>query len=586
MRTQSFHRSAIFRARLFAVTFALSAAGIGVASAATSQNYQSPLGINLAGVSYYSSEMPFINIFATAGQWITHSNSTWDTGEEKYLNLDSNGWPKTLTAVNEPGAQQFNSIGVVLNRFNATPNGYYPGGQYVVLYDGQGSLIYGFDAQLLSHAPGRDVISVAPSAGGIEVSITSTDPNHTGDYIRNIRVLQATYETAFDAGATFNPVFLNLIEKFRVLRFMDWFHTNGSTLSSWANRPLPTNAFWAAAGGVPIEIAVRLANATGADAWLNVPAMADDNYITQMATLVHNSLGASQKAYVEFSNEVWNGAFPQYHYAVAQGEALWPSQSGGGGGYEWNRNWYGMRTAQTCDLWKAAWGKDANRVVCVLGAQAATTYSATEALACPYWSGAPCAKHNIDAVAIAPYFGYQGTPHNWPSQADGGLASLFGSLRSQNDPSVPAGGDLNQSAGWEAAYIVALAPYKLPLVGYEGGQSFADGSTPALNTLYEAANRDPRMGAAYTAYLNQWKSSGGQVLILYNDVGANSQFGSWGAIESLMQTTSPLSAAPPKWQAIQTFISGNVCWWADCVSSITTAAPAAIPVPPASLHVH
>ena len=233
MRTQSFHWSAIFRARLFALACVLSAAGLGVAGGATSQNYQSSLGINVAGVSYYSSEMPFINIFVTAGQWVTHSNSAWDTGEEQYLNLDANGWPKTLTTINEPGAQKFTSIGVVLNRFNATPNGYYPGGQYVVLYDGQGTLSYGFDAQLVSHAPGRDVIRVAPSAAGIEVTITATDPGHTGDYIRNIRVLQATYEKAFAAGATFNPAFLNLIEKFRVLRFMDWFHTNGSTLSSF-----------------------------------------------------------------------------------------------------------------------------------------------------------------------------------------------------------------------------------------------------------------------------------------------------------------------------------------------------------------
>ena len=585
MRIQTILRSAIIWGQGFAITLAFNGAGIGIAGAATSQNNQSPLGINLAAVSYYSSEMPFINIFVTAGQWITHSNSAWDTGEEQYLNLDANGWPKSLTTVNDPSAQKFNSIGVLLNRFQATPNGYYPGGQYVVLYDGQGTLSYGFDAQLVSHAPGRDVISVAPSAGGIELNITATDPNHTGDYIRNIRVLQATYETAFDAGATFNPVFLNLIEKFRVLRFMDWFKTNGSTLSSWANRSLPTNAFWGAFG-VPIEIAVQLANTIGADAWLNVPAMADDNYITQMATLVHNSLGASQKVYVEFSNEVWNGVFSQYHYAVAQGQALWPSQPGGGGGYEWNRNWYGMRTAQTCDLWKAAWGTDANRVVCVLGAQAATTYSATDALKCAYWSGAPCANHHIDAVAVAPYFGYQGVPSTWTSQADGGVTSLFASLYSQNDPSVPAGGDLNQSAGWEAAYIAALAPYKLPLVGYEGGQSFADGSTPALNTLYETANRDPRMGAAYTGFLNQWKSSGGQVLILFNDASASTQYGSWGAIESLMQTTSPLSAAPPKWQAIQNFISGNVCWWTGCVSSITTAAPPAIPAPPASLQVH
>jgi len=346
-----------------------------VAQAATTLNSQSPLGINLAGVSYFSGELPMLNIFHMNSQWITHSGSTWDTSEEQYLNLDANGYPVTLTTVNDPSAQKFNSVGVLLFRLISTPNGYYPAGQYVVLYDGQGTLTYGFDASLVSQSAGRNVINVAaPSAAGIDLRITATDPNHTGNYIRNIRVVKAENEAALTAGQVFNPTFLNLIQKFRVLRFMDWFATNGSIVSSWSSRALPSNAFWGTPSGVPIEVAVQLANATSADAWLNVPHMADDNYITQMATLVHQQLGSTQKAYVEFSNEVWNGAFAQYQYAVNQGQALWPTQPGGGGGYGWNRNWFGMRTAQMCDIWKSVWGADSNRLVCVLGAQAANTY--------------------------------------------------------------------------------------------------------------------------------------------------------------------------------------------------------------------
>jgi hypothetical protein len=87
-----------------------------------------------------------------------------DTNEEKYVNLDANGWPITLNSVNEPTTQQFNSLGVlfVLGMPN-TANGIYPGGQYIVLYDGQGTLSYGFDAALVRRSPGRDVINVTPS---------------------------------------------------------------------------------------------------------------------------------------------------------------------------------------------------------------------------------------------------------------------------------------------------------------------------------------------------------------------------------------------------------------------------------------
>jgi len=51
-----------------------------------------------------------------------------------------------------------------------------------------------------------------------------------------------------------------------------------------------------------------------------------------MATLVHGLLGSTQKVYVEYSNEVWNGSFSQYNYAVAQGKALWPTRAGDSGG--------------------------------------------------------------------------------------------------------------------------------------------------------------------------------------------------------------------------------------------------------------
>jgi hypothetical protein len=558
------------------------------ASGATTYNAKSALGTNLQGISYWSSEQPFLNAFATAGGWITHSNSTWDTGEEKYLNLDANGWPITLTTVNEPGSQQFNSVGVVVERsFPATSNGYYPAGKYIVLYAGQGTLSFAGDAVVVGTSAGQYTLNVPnPSAGGIDIRITATDPNHTGNYIRNIQVVQAGNLPALNAGQLFNPRFLGVIQNFRTLRFMDWLSVNNSTLSSWANRPLQTNGFWGTANGVPIEVAVQLANAISADAWVNVPAMADDNYITQMATLVHSLLGGTQKVYIEFSNEVWNSVFSQYTYAINQGQSTFAA--GLGSPFDYNRNWYGMRVAQTCDTWKSVWGSDASRVVCVLGAQGASTYTATESLGCPFWKqGAPCSGHGIGAVAIAPYFAYS-VPTEWASSINSGLTELFASFSSQNAPSIPAGGALAQASANEAQYTAMLSSYKLPLIAYEGGQtliSFPNGVTSSgantpLTNLYIAANRDSRMGSAYTTYLEQWKANGGELFMLFADVSTYSQYGEWGAIESVMQTTSPVSSSPPKWQAIQNFMSANACWWSNCAGSQVASVT---PLPPSNV---
>ena len=134
-------------------------------------------------------------------------------------------------------------------------------------------------------------------------------------------------EAAFKAGQLFDPAFLQMLGRFRVLRFMDWLNTNGSTLSSWSARPVPSYYSWTT--GVPLEVVVALANAVSADAWLNVPAMADDDYVRQMAALVHAQLGPTQKVYLEYSNEVWNNSFPQYDYAVRRGRQAWPNRPSG-----------------------------------------------------------------------------------------------------------------------------------------------------------------------------------------------------------------------------------------------------------------
>jgi len=188
-------------------------------------------------------------------------------------------------------------------------------------------------------------------------------------------------------------------------------------------------------------------------------------------------------------------------------------------------------------------------------------------------------------VAVAPYMG-DAVPSSWTSEADGGLAKLFQSLYSQNDPAIPAGGYIAQDAAWLKDFITVLAPYKLPLLAYEGGQNFANGATDALTNLYMTANRDTRMGEAYALYFQQWKNGGGQLFMHYSDIGMETKYGSWGALESIMQTTTPLSGAPPKWQAIQNFVTGSPCWWRGCSGVIDAVQSPAVPATPATRRVH
>jgi hypothetical protein len=81
------------------------------------------------------------------------------------------------------------------------------------------------------------------------------------------------------------------------------------------------------------------------------------------------------------------------------------------------------------------------------------------------------------------------------------------------------------------------------------------------------------MGSLYTTDLTAWKAAKGTMFMLYNDSSPPSQYGEWGLLESMMQTTNPLSSAPQKWQAVQNFIKKNPCWWAGCASALQSDAP-------------
>ena len=570
---------------LLSFLFAMSLSG--VALSATASNAKSPLGMNLTEMNYFNPEQPFLNIFktsavrqATPPGWTTHTSNSFETGEEAYLQLDANGYPTTLTATSaDPHSPQiFTSVGVLLERSLPKADGGtglpYRAGRYVVLYDGQGTLEYGFDAKLVSTSPGRDVFNVAsPSSEGIDLRITATDPHHTGNYVRNIRVVKAEEESLLTAGNVFEPSFIALLQNFRLLRAMQWLHIDGEggLLTAWSSRPHPTDAGWGSTVGVPIEAVLQLCNAVGTDCWLNVPHMANNDYITQMATLVHAKLGVSQKVYVEFSNEVWNGMFAQAKYASDQGQAMWPSA--GVSAFSYNRNWFGMRTAQMCDIWKAVWGPDASRLICVLGAQAGNSGTATQSLDCPLWTGngnAPCSNHNINAVAVAPYVADAAKDQSVAAAESNGVDQLFQQL---------TGNDLRQVATGEQSDKSALARYNLPLIAYEGGQGLFSNVSAVMNK-YIAANRDQRMAAAYTQALKDWKDNGGGVYVLYTDISAPSQYGAYGALESFMDTVSPLSKAPPKWQAIQNFISANPCWWTDCTGTAGANTPTPTPTAP------
>ncbi|GAB4466747.1 MAG: hypothetical protein OHK0037_22780 [Elainellaceae cyanobacterium] len=519
------------------------------------------LGIGLTSINDFSPQLPFLDLFKTARAWIPQASRTWDT-RESVLHLDANGWPTRLPSANS-GAT-YTKLSTLLLRDIA---GTYRPGRYVVMYDGQGTLEYGFNATKLGNLskPGRDVIQVDNSKdAGILLSITATDPKQTGDYLRNIRVYHEDDLPLVAQGLTFNPTFQERIQNFGTLRFMDWMKTNHSTQREWGDRPKPTDASWAWKGA-SVETMVALANEMQVSPWFNMPHQATDEYIANFAAYVRDHLDPKLRVYVEFSNEVWNWQFDQAHYAQAQAEARWGKNVQGG----WMQ-WYGMRAAQTAQIWKQTFGEaEQNRVVAVLATQTGWKGLETYALNTPAWvaeGNEPAAKA-VDAYAVTGYFGnnlgsptHANTVRSWLAEPDGGFAKAFQHL-SQGGLLGDGKDSVKDTIALFKYHAEIAKRHDLQLVAYEGGQHIVGTSgmenDAQLTQFFIELNRRPEMAALYQQLLDGWKDAGGTLFNHFVDVAKPSKWGSWGMMENLNQTDAP------KYTALQDFISANPRWWEE-----------------------
>lgn len=540
----------------------------------------SPLGTNLDSVNDWSTELPFVDYFKMARTWITQcrffgmqdpgctSMNNWDTGEESQLDLDAQGWVRSLPSPQD--SPIFTSAATILFTSGDARLNPEIEGDFIVAYDGEGTVEYGLGARLdasRSH-PGRDVVNFTPADGSFLLRIVRTDPQGIGDYIRNIRIVRPTLENNL-RDQPFNRAFLDRLQNFRVLRFMDWMRTNGSPQQEWNQRPLITDSTYSSTRGVPAEVLMDLANRTNTEPWFNMPHQASDDYIRQFAVLAKQRLQRNLRVYIEYSNETWNAAFPQYSWLVQQGRASFAA----GDDFQRAINWSGRRTAEMCDIWKSTWGESGYRVICVAASQAANAWTAMQVLDCPLWSqGAPCAGHGLSALAIAPYIGgYLGNPafqsqvESWTFEPDGGLASLFGEMTDGGrltGASAPLAGALSQSLGWVAANRIVAQEHSVELIAYEGGQHLVGiagvENNAAISELFISANRNARMGQLYSNFLAGWRDRGGRLFVNFSLAEKPSRWGSWGILEYITQPGSP------KFDALTQFAAANPCWWDRC----------------------
>ncbi|HET8933877.1 MAG TPA: hypothetical protein VFN67_10570, partial [Polyangiales bacterium] len=254
---------------------------------------------------------------------------------------------------------------------------------------------------------------------------------------------------------------LNELTPYRVLRFMDWNLTNDAQnpQSNWTTRQTKGQA---QRDAVAYEWQINLCNRALKDYWLTVPHAASVEYFAQLAQLVKEQLDPRLRVYVEWSNELWNGSFPQQAFARARGSQLRLPGKDAAMAYQV------QQSLRLFEAFERVFGANNPRVVKVLAGQAAFDGPCRAQLAA-LKDPAINPKHTQPSVyAIAPYI----------------YGSSVQELRGEG---------LTQAKAWVADAASCAKSAGLPLIAYEGGQdSFALGQ-PACERL----QRNPGMRALY-----------------------------------------------------------------------------------------
>lgn len=514
------------------------------------------LGINTADVREDTSSIQFLNLFKSAIPFA----ETVPWGSSKEVEYDKLGWPSNLNG-GKAGTKFLNRL----------PEGTIEDGFYTVLYDGEGEIFYGNDAQLIVHRLNRDIIEIKAGKDKMLNASLFITKTTQGNHINNIRILpeggicqgkpnikvsraenckkEKNGKGAYlpfdgnDASILFNPDYLDFMQDFQVIRFMNMQGMTRNPVENWANRNTPEKATWGGRAGLysrgaPVEVMVALANQTKAHPWFSMPYKANDDYIRKFAEYVKTNLDPTLKVYIEYSNEVWNPIFIHHDYAIEQGLAAKLDVAKSPAGYKW----YSRRSVEVFKIWQDAFGGVAP-LVRVMGSWASNQNMSSQILAFE-----DAYKHT-DAIAIGPYV----SAHPKVLRKANNVDDVFKAM-------------MDKTSKWGMKRIISYIrkqqkvanSFGVDLLAYEGGQHLVDWDTREVNQhpnpLLYAANRDPRMGILYDQLMNAWKRAGGKLFVAFSAPRIYSWYGSWGIKEHIRQARTDA----PKYDSLLRYLENSL----------------------------
>jgi len=486
------------------------------------------IGVNVNFEEDYSSDRAYADAMRVARAW-------YKPGGVTKANMDERGWPTEDAEIivwhgieNMHGTYKLkftgSASGIVATWVSATITN--------IIYTAATNTT---TADLTINVSGALKLTFTGTSGGIKD-------------VKLMKPIAPGSTTSYEFTDEFTTHFKEMLSKFKVVRFLNWSKTNGSTETAWNTR-CPDDFCWGMAktagysSGTSWESMIRLMNEINRDIWINIPVSATDDYVTQLATLFKNTLNPNLKIYVEYSNELWNtaGPFPQSgtNYTLAGLEVA----SGGstlnfdGDANTWNWAWrrVAKKGVETSLLFRSVFGDAAmmDRVRPVLMWQKRNGQSV--ASQCLKWLDY---YSQLNSKPIHYYFyGAGGSAYYSPDNAS--LLLTIDDIWASLEFDV---------ATWKTATIkdaLITTAMGVKRIAYEGGPGLDNLGTNGV--VKNAAVLDPRMKTNMLNHHAAWSEQGGDLLCYFQTTGD----AQWGLAADVLDLNTPkyqalndLSVAP------------------------------------------
>jgi hypothetical protein len=460
-------------------------------------------------------------------------------------------------------------------------------GTYLVSFNGSADLTAGGLAQVSNVAYDPASNTTTAEVNVLRAEITATN-NASGLVILNFQNTRRTPDSALNTGLTnlrilrpgvprespqilTSPI-LSALRPFSVVRYMDFLETNHRIFYGtgdwidWADRRKVTDATQEGSGqtfGYAWEYVALVGNLSNRDLWINIPAEASDEYITELARLMRDRVNPDLNIYVEYSNEVWNFGFGQYVWnkAAARDEVCdnyaapfatepactqisttsnlnVPDVSANTGGGRpnreevWARRRHARRTKEIGDKFREvfceAFGADATtRIRPVLSWWAIQPQEYNEML---QWLRAQYGEPSqyLYGIATTAYFGVGTSIFQNPNAT---VEEILAAMEA----------DLNGSDNERQRFIDVARAFNIKAMTYESGSATGDVNS---QFIFEAnianrisAERSQRNGELSRSNLaDHWfnlANGGGDLFMQFALVSAYNRFGSWGLTDDI-----------------------------------------------------